>query len=419
MVPLRHPPQKVSLVIVALTRGRYFKISISTEKVESKPLFGSSNVFGSATSTNTPPTNIFGGFGGFGAAKAGNTENEKPKEATGSIFGGFGGFGAKKPSDADSKESKEPASTVFGSFSFGKGDNAQQPAETAKFSFGLPATTTVSSDSPINMSTIKTTSTPVSDTIEQPTLNTPSDLSFGALAAKANSENSVDSTLKMESGLSFAALAQSSAATNSSFNTSANTSTGFVGLSRKDDFSNFMGRPQGNLNGSTGNANAEHADTENADDPNYDPHYDPIIALPDEIQLSTGEEEETKLFGERAKLFRYDTTNKEWKERGVGEVKVLHHPKHNSYRLLLRREQIHKLVLNMALSTDFQMTPMKQSDKAFCWVSTNFAEDSENGALESLSVRFKNADLAQKFHNVVQNSIDQLKLRSELEPEED
>lgn len=51
-------------------------------------------------------------------------------------------------------------------------------------------------------------------------------------------------------------------------------------------------------------------------DDNYDPHYDPIISLPDEIKVSTGEEEETKIFSDRAKLFRFDTKLKEWKERG-------------------------------------------------------------------------------------------------------
>lgn len=58
----------------------------------------------------------------------------------------------------------------------------------------------------------------------------------------------------------------------------------------------------------------------------YDPHYEPIVPLPDAVVVSTGEEEETQLFIERAKLFRYDVSTKEWKERGVGQIKVLHHP---------------------------------------------------------------------------------------------
>lgn len=109
----------------------------------------------------------------------------------------------------------------------------------------------------------------------------------------------------------------------------------------------------------------------------------------------------------------------QWKERGVGELKILHHPGHGSYRLLLRREQIHKLVLNVAISSDLQMNAMKSSDKAYCWVAQNFAEDQQNGELEQLSVRFRNADLAIKFNRAVQDCITQLKSRGDLEPEDD
>lgn len=61
----------------------------------------------------------------------------------------------------------------------------------------------------------------------------------------------------------------------------------------------------------------------------YDPHYEPIVPLPDAIVVSTGEEDETPLFNERAKLFRFDTDNKEWKERGVGQIKILHHSRNS------------------------------------------------------------------------------------------
>lgn len=73
----------------------------------------------------------------------------------------------------------------------------------------------------------------------------------------------------------------------------------------------------------------------------------------------------------------------------------------------------------MALTADVQINPMKQSDKAFCWVAQNFAEDQQNGELESLSIRFKNADLAKNFYDNVQNVIVALRSPGELEPEED
>lgn len=64
----------------------------------------------------------------------------------------------------------------------------------------------------------------------------------------------------------------------------------------------------------------------------HDPHFEPIIPLPDEIVVCTGEEDETVLFNERAKLFRYDADSKEWKERGIGSLKLLHHPQNETYR---------------------------------------------------------------------------------------
>src|SRR6218665_676786 len=46
----------------------------------------------------------------------------------------------------------------------------------------------------------------------------------------------------------------------------------------------------------------------------------PIVQLP-EVALKTGEEDEDELFKERAKLYRFDTDK--WKERGVGNMKIL------------------------------------------------------------------------------------------------
>lgn len=67
----------------------------------------------------------------------------------------------------------------------------------------------------------------------------------------------------------------------------------------------------------------------------------------------------------------------------------------------------------MALTGDLKITPMKQSDKAFCWVGQNYAENSSDGEPESLSVRFKNPDLANQFNEKVQSCISNLKAREQ------
>ena len=65
------------------------------------------------------------------------------------------------------------------------------------------------------------------------------------------------------------------------------------------------------------NDNEYHEEEEN------NTYFQPVIALPDKVEIKTGEENEEVLYAHRAKLFRYWET--EWKERGLGDVKILRH----------------------------------------------------------------------------------------------
>lgn len=105
------------------------------------------------------------------------------------------------------------------------------------------------------------------------------------------------------------------------------------------------------------------------------------------------------VFGERAKLYRYDSDTREWKERGVGEMKILHHAKYNRYRLLLRRDQVYKVVCNFLLTPDITFSRLRTSDRAWMWAGMNHAE--EQPCLESLSVKFKSPVLATKFKDTI------------------
>jgi E3 SUMO-protein ligase RanBP2 len=120
-----------------------------------------------------------------------------------------------------------------------------------------------------------------------------------------------DFLLKTNTIGGFAEFAAGASPGNKAFSGGAAASGGFFGLIVKDDFFSK------NLNKQSTSGTEENADdSETVNDDNYDPQYDPIISLPDEIEVSTGEEEEEKLFGERAKLYRYDVKLREWKERG-------------------------------------------------------------------------------------------------------
>lgn len=48
--------------------------------------------------------------------------------------------------------------------------------------------------------------------------------------------------------------------------------------------------------------------------PEHDPHFEPIVSLP-LVDIHTNEEEEEELVKIRARLYRYDTGDHEWKVR--------------------------------------------------------------------------------------------------------
>jgi E3 SUMO-protein ligase RanBP2 len=69
-------------------------------------------------------------------------------------------------------------------------------------------------------------------------------------------------------------------------------------------------------------------------------------------------------------------------------MKLLLHQATGRYRLLLRREQVHKVVLNQLLTKDLDLKPMKTSNNAVCWGAINHAEEGEVRT-EELAVKFK------------------------------
>ncbi|KAM3862244.1 E3 SUMO-protein ligase RanBP2 [Diretmus argenteus] len=127
------------------------------------------------------------------------------------------------------------------------------------------------------------------------------------------------------------------------------------------------------------------------------PHFEPIVPLPDKVDVKTGEEEEEEMFCNRAKLFRFDTETKEWKERGIGNIKILKHSTSEKVRLLMRREQVLKICANHYITADMLLKPNAGSDKSWVWNAIDYAD--EQPKPEQLAIRFKTADEASLFKN--------------------
>jgi len=126
--------------------------------------------------------------------------------------------------------------------------------------------------------------------------------------------------------------------------------------------------------------------------------FAPVIELPELVSIKTMEEEEEEVFKIRSKLYRMDNEADppEWKERGLGDIKILLHPKRKSYRVVMRREQTLKICANHAITRDMTLRPMVGSEKAFVWFTPADAAD-EEPVHQTLAARFGSKENADAF----------------------
>ncbi|CAJ0916274.1 unnamed protein product [Ranitomeya imitator] len=125
-----------------------------------------------------------------------------------------------------------------------------------------------------------------------------------------------------------------------------------------------------------------------------DVHFEPIVSLP-EVEVKSGEEDEEILFKERVKLYRWDRDVNQWKERGVGEIKILFHQEKNCYRVLMRRDQVLKVCANHMISKEIKLAPLNTSNNALVWTAQDYSDG--EGKIEQLAARFKTQELADSF----------------------
>ncbi|XP_061482731.1 E3 SUMO-protein ligase RanBP2-like isoform X2 [Rhineura floridana] len=146
------------------------------------------------------------------------------------------------------------------------------------------------------------------------------------------------------------------------------------------------------------------------------PHFEPVVPLPDKIEVKTGEEDEEEMFCNRAKLFRFDGECKEWKERGVGNVKILRHKITGKIRLLMRREQVLKICANHYINPDMTLKPNAGSDKSLVWHALDYADESPKP--EQLAIRFKTPEEAMLFKRKFQEAQNSLKVSGSNDSEQ-
>mmetsp|Transcript_24174 Transcript_24174/g.29758 ORF Transcript_24174/g.29758 Transcript_24174/m.29758 type:complete len:220 (-) Transcript_24174:28-687(-) len=129
--------------------------------------------------------------------------------------------------------------------------------------------------------------------------------------------------------------------------------------------------------------------------------FEPVVKL-EEVEVKSGEEDEAVVYSQRSKLFIYGETlldkgtgKKTWRERGVGEARILRHNEHQRLRILMRQEKTMKIIANHAVDPRIKLEPNAGSDRSWVWSAFDFAEGE---LVETVfALRFADTEIANKF----------------------
>ncbi|PJF18629.1 Ran-specific GTPase-activating protein 2 [Paramicrosporidium saccamoebae] len=83
------------------------------------------------------------------------------------------------------------------------------------------------------------------------------------------------------------------------------------------------------------------------------------------LPQATGEEGEAMKFSGRAKLYEFDAVNKEWKDRGLGILKINEDFETGAGRMLMRAEGVLRVLLNVRLFSGMTYAPVPDRSVRF------------------------------------------------------
>ena len=106
------------------------------------------------------------------------------------------------------------------------------------------------------------------------------------------------------------------------------------------------------------------------------------------------------------------TGNKNWRERGTGEARLLRHRESGAIRMLMRQEKTLKIIANFVVQPEIVLVPNVSSDRSWCFNAYDF---SNGETLEEISfaIRFADVDIAKEFSEKFEICKQEMKLLAE------
>ena len=212
-------------------------------------------------------------------------------------------------------------------------------------------------------------------------------------------------------------------ATGGFFSTTGFNFQSFGDLAKSDDSfdnsfkadSNFKFAGAGRLLFSSNTTAANEEEDEDNPEEEATIHFKPIVTLPENYEYKSGEENGEIIFNERGKLFRYDSTVKQWKERGIGNMKIIRYSETGQTRLIMRRDQILKLCCNHYLTSEMTIETHMDNPKAYKWFTkADYSE--EVGRHDQFIIRFKLVETAVKFKELFEKGVEESAKLAEKSP---
>jgi len=126
--------------------------------------------------------------------------------------------------------------------------------------------------------------------------------------------------------------------------------------------------------------------------------FKPVVKLEiveDDSERKTGEEDENVLFEAKVKAYRF--TDGEWRERGLGPIKLLEHKDSKKIRVLMRRDKTLKICANFYVQQESKVSEHAASEKACVFTTVDCSDGDERPELYNMCIKFGSAEKRETF----------------------
>ena len=146
------------------------------------------------------------------------------------------------------------------------------------------------------------------------------------------------------------------------------------------------------------------------DDPDYNPEEEvaegnwKLVDLPDK-EVKSGEEETDEVFNARTKLYRW--RDDQWKERGIGQAKILKHKESGKYSFILRQDSTLKLMAFFYIYGKglCKLQKLQTAEKSLFWTCVDASEGTDK--LEKFCLRLKTNEEFEAFQKMFETAYEE------------